>query len=70
MKKNLITTLGFVLFIVGFCSLFLSIVGIRFYALAFLDSLGPGFSLISKITMIIFGFVLIYVGKSNEIIPD
>ena len=66
MKRSIITNIGFVFFIVGFISLFLSLVGVRLTMLAFLDNFSSTASFVAKLIMIMLGFILIYVGKTKN----
>lgn len=56
---------GFLLFIIGMLSLVLSVIGIHFTFLRFLEYWGAGFAFASKILIIIAGFVLIYLSKTD-----
>ena len=46
MKRNIATVAGFVLFLLGFLSLILSLVGLKLDVLGFLYKLGGGFALL------------------------
>ena len=63
-KKLKILIIGFVLLTLGFTSLVLGIVGIRFSFLAFLDYFGAGIGFSIKIVMILFGFMLAALANS------
>lgn len=65
-KTQILTTLGFLLFIIGFVALVLSLVGIRLSMLVFLDSFGSLASFLIKLVMVVAGIVIIYVSKSPE----
>lgn len=58
-RKDLTTTIAFFLFLGGFTSLMLSMVGIRWSFLSWLDQIGPVFGLVAKITMILVAIVLL-----------
>ena len=66
-KTDLITLGGFVLVVLGVLSLILSLVGARFSFLAFLDHWGrlPGFLL--RLLMVMIGFVIVFVNRSEEL---
>lgn len=66
MNKSFITTIGFLLFIIGMLAFILSFVGIRFVFLSFLDQLGSPWSFLTKIIMILVGLILIYVSKTID----
>ena len=68
MKNTIFTVLGFAFLLTGFIALILSLVGVRLVMLAFLDLIPSPGSFIAKIVMIMIGIVLIYVGKSDEIL--
>jgi len=59
--------IGFLLVVFGILSLILSLVGARFSFLGFIDMWGalPGF--IIRLLMVVFGFVLVFVGKAEEL---
>jgi len=65
MKKALWLTTGFLLFILGFSSLVLSIVGVKIAFLTWLDVLGGLFGLIAKILMIVVGIVIVYLTSTD-----
>lgn len=67
MQKNkaLLTFIGFVLIILGFLALVLSIVGVKFAFLLWIDKPGPLFGFMFRILMIIVGFVLVYLAQTN-----
>ena len=66
MNKTALTVIGFILLIIGFTAFILGLVGVRLQFLAFLDTLGVGASILSKLIMILVGFVLIYIGKTPD----
>jgi hypothetical protein len=65
MKKSLLTALGFLLFFLGVLSLVLSLVGLKFSFLAFMDMFGALPSFIIKLSMIFGGIILIVLSKAN-----
>jgi len=65
-KKDIITTIGFILFILGFTALTLSLVGIKWSFLVWLDRIDPLFGFVSKILMIIVGIVMVAMSKMEE----
>jgi hypothetical protein len=58
-RKDLTTTIAFFLFLAGFTSLMLSMVGIRWSFLAWLDHIGPVFGFVTKVMMILVAIVLL-----------
>ncbi len=65
MKRTLWISLGFFLFLIGALSLILSLVGIDFIFLRWLDHLGRLIAFIIKLLMVIAGIVLIYLHTAN-----
>lgn len=57
--------MGFLLFIFGFSALVLSLVGIKFSFLAWLDYPGALFGFLAKIFMIVAGIVVVYLTVSD-----
>ena len=64
-NKTLLTLIGFVLIMLGFMALVLSIVGVKFAFLLWIDQPGPLFGFLIRILMIIVGFVLVYLAQTN-----
>ena len=58
-RKDLATIVAFLLFLGGFTSLMLSLVGIRWSFLSWLDDIGPLFGFIAKIVMILLAIVIL-----------
>ena len=67
MKKNkgFLTFLGFGLILVGFLSIILSLVGLRFLFLAWMDLAGPLFSFVIKLGLVLSGFTLVYYAQTD-----
>lgn len=63
--RVIITTIGFVIAGIGFLALVLSMVGVKLSYLVWLDRPGALFGFVGKLVMIILGFILIYVGKTD-----
>lgn len=68
MKKNkgLFSLIGFVLFLLGFTSLILSMVGIKISLLLWLDYFTPPIRLLIRLTMAIGGIVLVFFARNGE----
>jgi hypothetical protein len=64
-NKAIFTTVGFILFILGSSALVLSLVGVKFSFLVWLDAAGalPGF--IARIVMMVGGIVLATLANTN-----
>lgn len=58
-KKDFYTLIGFILFILGFTALALSLVGIQWSFLSWMKKIDPVFSLVMHLLMIIVGIVLV-----------
>ena len=67
MQKNkaLITIVGFLFVALGFMALVLSMVGVKFAFLLWIDKPGPLFGFVFRLLMIIVGFVMVYLAQSN-----
>ena len=66
MKKNdLLALAGFILFIIGFTAVMLTVVGVQWSFLGGLDRLPAPIPILIKLVMIIAGFLLIYSSKVN-----
>ncbi|MFK7771574.1 MAG: hypothetical protein AB8F94_05520 [Saprospiraceae bacterium] len=69
MNKNIITVLGFILFLSGMYALSLSLVGAKFTPLLFLEKLGGTASFFIKILMVLVGVLLIFLSRTNTEMP-
>jgi hypothetical protein len=58
MKKGLYTTIGFLLFILGGTSLFLSLVGVKLSFLTWIDAGGGLLGFVIRLVMLIGGIVI------------
>ncbi|NND33575.1 MAG: hypothetical protein HKN76_13375 [Saprospiraceae bacterium] len=65
-RKDLATLIAFLLFLGGFTSLMLSMVGIRWSFLSWLDDIGPLFGLIAKIAMIVFAIIILALVQTQK----
>jgi hypothetical protein len=63
--KNLLTIAGFILVIIGFLSMIVSVVGLKFSFLLFLESWGALVGFVLKLFIIMVGFILTYLGQTN-----
>jgi uncharacterized membrane protein len=63
--KNLLTILGFVLVVTGFLSMIVSVVGLKFSFLLFLESWGSLVGFVLKLLIIMIGFILTYLSQTN-----
>lgn len=64
-NSSLMTLMGFILLILGILSLVLSITGLQFQFLLWMDYFGFGIGFLLRILMILGGFVIIYLSKFN-----
>jgi len=65
MNKTWLTVLGFLLAVFGFLSIVLSMVGLQFFFLAWLDFAGRSLGFLFKVIMTLTGFVMAYLGSSD-----
>ncbi len=65
MKKAIWLVIGFLLFILGFSALVLSLVGVRLAMLAWLDVLGGWLSFLVKVLMVMAGIVVVYLTTTD-----
>ena len=65
MKKAIWMSVGFLLFILGFSALVLSVVGVKLYFLVWIDGAGPLIGLFIRIFMIVGGIVLVYLTATD-----
>ncbi|MDB4505647.1 MAG: hypothetical protein P8M17_04235 [Saprospiraceae bacterium] len=70
MNKNIITLIGFILFLSGMYALSLSLVGAKFTPLLFLEKLGGTASFFIKILMVLVGVLLIFLSRTNTEMPN
>jgi len=64
-KQDLLTIIGFLLFVFGMTGLGLSLVGLKWSFLAWMDRLGPMIGFIAKIIMVLSGLVIVALNKIN-----
>ncbi|MEO1258349.1 MAG: hypothetical protein AAFZ15_06115 [Bacteroidota bacterium] len=65
MKKTIWVTIGFILFIVGFTALVLSLIGVKLTYLTWIDKPSSLFGFIIRILMIIGGVVIVYLSVTD-----
>ena len=65
MNKGVLSILGFALAALGFLSIVLSLVGVQFAFLTWLDSFSRLFGFVAKIVMIIAGILILYIAQSD-----
>jgi len=66
MDKPIVTVIGYILILLGFLALILSMIGLRLKFLSFLEFGGPLLAFIIKMSMIMLGFVLMYISKTID----
>ncbi len=64
-NKGILSIVGFFLTALGFLSIALSMVGVKFAFLRWLDAPGPLFGFVAKLAMIIAGILILYIAQSN-----
>ncbi|MCB0550348.1 MAG: hypothetical protein KDD19_22455 [Phaeodactylibacter sp.] len=65
MNKGIFSLLGFLLAALGFLSIVLSLVGVQFSFLTWLDSFGRLFGFVAKLVMIIAGILILHIAQSD-----
>ena len=65
MNKGVASIIGFALAGLGFLSIVLSLVGVQFAFLLWLDSFRRLFGFVAKIVMIIAGILILYIAQSD-----
>lgn len=66
-KDSLLSVIGFLLFVTGFMSIFLSLIGLNFKFLSFVNnSLGNSVAFLLHLLMIMSGLILLYVLKQRR----
>ncbi|MCB9035396.1 MAG: hypothetical protein H6557_02135 [Lewinellaceae bacterium] len=65
MNKGVASIIGFALVGLGFLSIVLSLVGVQFAFLLWLDSFSKLFGFVVKIVMIIAGILILYIAQSD-----
>lgn len=65
-RKDIVTTVAFLLFLTGFTSLTLSLVGIRWSFLAWIDDISTLLGFLVKIGMILLSIILLVIINSSN----
>ncbi len=65
MNKVTFTTIGFVFFILGILSIVLSLIGVKFSFLAFIDKPGALFGFLIRLLMVFGGVIIIALAQTN-----
>ena len=65
MNKPIFTLLGFLLFLFGFLSLVLSMIGVQLSFLTWLDLAGPLAGFLARIGMVLAGVIIVVLGQTN-----
>jgi len=66
MRKEIVTVIGFALFIFGFIAIFLTLVGLNLTMFSFIEKLPTPFPFVTKIVLVMLGVILIYTAKFNR----
>lgn len=64
-KRDIIAISGFLLFLLGFMTLILGMVGVQFVFFSFLERINGTASILIKLAMIVCGFILIFQSKTT-----
>ena len=70
MNRGITTLIGPLLLALGLLSIILSMVGVQFAFLMWMNSLGGGVAFVLKLIMIVLGIVLMYLGQGGLRSPD
>ena len=65
MNKGVLSLLGVIVAGIGFLYIVLSLVGVQFSFLTWLDSFGRLFGFVAKLVMIIAGILILYIAQSD-----
>ena len=65
MKKDLLTLLGFLLFVFGFLAIILSIVGVNLAFLVWMTKFGQLTAFLLKILMIVGGVIIVVLARTD-----
>ncbi len=65
MRKDYLMLLGFLMFMLGFLALILSLVGLQFGFMTWIDNVGGLFGFIVRLLLIVVGITLAYFGKTD-----
>ncbi|MBK7410769.1 MAG: hypothetical protein IPL49_15735 [Saprospirales bacterium] len=65
MQKSILTLIGFLLFVFGFLSIVLSMIGVQLAWLAWLDIPGPLFGFLSRLGMILAGIIMVLLVQTD-----
>lgn len=65
LKKDLYTTVGFLLMAIGLTSIVLNIVGVEWVLLKWMNKLSGITSFLIKLIMILAGFIIIYLNRAD-----
>jgi len=66
-NKTLYTTIGFLMFVVGFLAIFLSLVGLNLSYLSWINkAIGDGGAFLVNVCLIVGGSILVYMTKANR----
>jgi hypothetical protein len=66
-NKTLYTTIGFLMFVIGFLAIFLSLVGLNLSYLSWINkAIGDGGAFLVNVILIVCGAVLVYMTKAKR----
>ncbi len=63
MNKNILTAIGFVLFMTGAVAILISLVGLQLAPIVWMDNLGRGIGLFLKVIMLVSGAIFAFFSK-------
>ncbi len=65
-KRNVFTLIGFTLFLIGFMSIVLTLVGMNYSFLSWIESLPAPFGFVTKLVLMFGGMIMLYISKTYE----
>lgn len=65
-SRGRLTLLGFLLLFLGFLSIMLSLIGVQFAFMTWLDALGRGVGFLARLGIMLAGFILIFMDQPTD----
>ena len=65
-NKTLLTSLGFIFFLVGFSAICLMLMGIQYSFLTWIDAPGRLFGFVARLVIVIIGFLLVAFARMDR----
>lgn len=64
-RNSILLIIGFLLFLFGFISLVLTLIGLRITFLSWIDDFGSGTGLVIRLVMIFGGIIIVYLTRTK-----